>query len=101
MAKDKINIKPVGEYILVEALDEEETTASGLILQTNSKGERPQRGKIVALGTGTKDDKGNNVPFNVEVGQNVMIKKYSPEDIEMDGKKYLLMKESDILAVIL
>ncbi len=96
----KITIKPIGEYILVEPLEEEEKTASGLLIQTSSKGERPQRGKISALGTGKRDENGKLIEFNVEVGQEVLFKKYSPEDIEIDGKSYLLMKEADILAVI-
>ncbi|MBE0573690.1 co-chaperone GroES [Candidatus Dojkabacteria bacterium] len=95
-----MNIKPIGEYILVEPLEEEEKTASGLLIQSSGKGERPQRGKIAALGTGKRDDSGKLIDFNVEVGQEVLFKKYAPEDIELDGKSYLLMKESDILAVI-
>ena len=101
MAKDILNIRPVGEYILVEPIEEESTTASGLIIQTSGKGERPQRGKIVALGTGKRNEEGKLVEFNVEVGQEVLFKKYSPEDIELKGKKYLLMKEGDILAIIM
>ena len=96
----KINVKPVGEYIMVEPLEEEEKTASGLLIQSSQKGERPQRGKITALGNGKRDESGKLIEFNVEVGQEVLFKKYSPEDIEIDGKSYLLMKESDILAVI-
>lgn len=96
----KTTLKPVGEYILVEPQAEEEKTASGLLIQTSQKAERPQRGKITALGTGKRDEDGKLIPFNVEVGQEVLFKKYSPEDIEIEGKSYLLMKESDILAVI-
>jgi chaperonin GroES len=95
-----IKIKPIGGNILVEPMQEEETTASGLILQTSGKGERPQKGKIVALGTGAKDDSGKVVAFNVEVGQTVLFKKYSPEEVEIDGKEYLIMTEKDILGVI-
>jgi chaperonin GroES len=97
----KMNVKPVGEYILVEPMEEEEKTASGLLIQTSSKGERPQRGKITALGTGRRDQEGKLVEFSVEVGQEVLFKKYSPEEIELDGKTYLLMKEADILAVLI
>jgi len=96
-----LNVKPVGEYILVEPLEEEEKTASGLLIQTSQKGERPQRGKISALGTGKRDENGKLIDFSVEVGQEVLFKKYSPEDIEIDGKSYLLMKEADILAVLI
>ena len=81
-------------------MEEEETTASGLIVQTSGKVERPQKGTIIALGTGKTSDKGEKVPFNVEVGQSVLFKKYAPEEVELKGKKYLLMRESDLLAVI-
>ena len=64
------------------------------------KGEKPQKGVIIALGTGLLDDNGKTVPFNVEVSQTVMFKKYAPEEIEIDGEEYLLMLEKDILAVI-
>jgi chaperonin GroES len=100
MAKSKLSIRPIGAYILVEPVEEEQTTASGLIIQTSSKGERPQKGRIVALGTGSRNESGKIEEFNVEIGQMVMFKKYSPEEVELDGKKYLLMKEADILAVI-
>lgn len=96
----KINVKPIGEYILVEPLEEEEKTASGLLIQTSQKGERPQRGKVTAVGTGRRDENGKLIEFSVEVGQEVLFKKYAPEDIEVDGKSYLLMKESDVLAII-
>lgn len=96
----KINVRPIGEYILVEPQEEEEKTASGLLIQSSSKGERPQRGKVVALGTGKRDDSGKLIEFSVEVGQEILFKKYAPEDIEIEGKSYLLMKESDILAVL-
>jgi len=101
MAKAFKGLKPVGEYILVEPQEEsEKTTASGLIIQSSSQGERPQQGTIVALGAGKLDENGKRVEFNVEVGQVVMFKRYSPEEIEKDGKKYLLMKEGDILAIL-
>lgn len=100
MAKGNHKIKPIGGYIMVEPIEEEEKTASGLIIQSAGKGERPQKGKIIELGTGARDDDGKLISFNVKVGQVVLFKKYAPEDIELDGKKYLLMKESDLLAVI-
>lgn len=96
----KLKIKPVGEYILVETIEESDTTASGLIIQTTSKAERPQKGKIISLGSGKKDDNGKLISFNVKVGDVILFKKYSPEEVEIDNKAYLLMKESDILAII-
>ncbi len=95
----KLNIKPIGGNILVKPEPEEETTKSGLIVQSSTKGERPQSGKIVALGTGAMDDSGKKIAFNVKVGDKVMFKKYSPEEVEIDGEEYLIMKEADILAV--
>jgi len=99
MAKES-KIKPIGGNILVKPVKEEEKTASGLIIQSSGKGERPQRGEIVALGTGLIGDDGKVVPFNVKVGDVVLFKKYSPEEIELDGEEYLIMKESDILAIV-
>jgi chaperonin GroES len=100
MANKNVGIKPVGGYILVKPQPEEEKTASGLIIQTSGKGERPQKGKIVALGTGKLDENGKIIPFNVKIGDVVMFKKYSPEEIEIDGEEYLIMQESDILAIL-
>lgn len=93
-------ITPVGANILVKPVEEEEKTASGLIIQSTSKGERPQRGEVVALGTGGTDEHGNEIVFNVKKGDTVLFKKYAPEEIELDGVEYLIMKQSDILAVI-
>ena len=100
MGNDSLKIKPIGGYVLVEVIEEgEKKTASGLIIQESSKGERPQKGKIIALGSGQKDENGKEIAWNVEIGQSILFKKYTPEEVEMDSKKYLLMKESDILAV--
>lgn len=93
-------ITPVGEYILVKPIKDEEQTASGLILQTSGKGERPQKGEIISLGAGKLGEDGKRVPFDVKVGQIVFFKKYSPEEIEIDGEMFLLMKEQDILGII-
>ena len=95
----KLKIKPIGGNILVQPEPEDETTKSGLIIQSSGKGERPQRGKIIALGTGAIDENGKKIPFNLSVDDIVMFKKYSPEEVEIDGQEYLIMKETDILAV--
>lgn len=99
MAKSSLKIKPIGEFILVRPAKEEETTASGLIIQSSNKAERPQKGEVVALGTGRLNEKGDKLPFNVSIGDVIFFKKYSPEEVEIDGEQYLLMKEADILAV--
>lgn len=100
MGKTSHKIKPLGGYILVRPEKEEEKTASGLILQSTSKGERPQKGEIISLGTGLISEKGDILPFNVKVGDVVLFKKYSPEEIELEGENYLIMKESDILGIV-
>ncbi len=99
MAKS-LKIKPIGEFILVKVSKEEETTASGLIVQSSGKGERPQKGEIIALGSGRISEKGDKIAFNVKEGDVVYFKKYSPEEVEIDGEQYLIMKEADILATV-
>lgn len=98
MAK-KLSIKPIGANILVRAIKPEEKTTSGLIIQTNHE-EKSQKGEIVALGTGARDDSGKAINWNVKVGDVVLFKKYSPEEVEIEGEDYLIMKENDILAII-
>lgn len=98
MSKQKI--QPVGGFILVKPAKEEEKTASGLIIQSSGKGEKPQRGEIIALGSGKVDNNGKVINWNVKVGEVVLFKKYAPEEIEIDGETLLLMQEADILAII-
>lgn len=100
MAKSKLPLQPLGANILVEPVEVEQTTASGLVIASSAKGEKPQKGTVIALGTGKRDDKGAVIPFNVKVGDQVLFKKYSPDEVEFDGKEYLIMEEHDILAVI-
>lgn len=97
MAKAKI--KPIGPNILVKPLDEEQTTDSGIVLPDTVDKEKPQKGKVVELGTGIVDD-GKKLQFNVKVGDTIIFKKYSPDEIEVDGEEYLIMTEGDILAII-
>ena len=96
----KSKIKPLGGNILIEAVEEESKTASGIVLPDTVDKEKPQKGKIMALGTGKVTDQGKKISFNVKVGDVVIFKKYSPDDIEIDGKEYLIMSEEDILAVV-
>jgi len=97
MAKTKI--KPIGANILVKPVDEEKKTNSGIVLPDTVDKEKPQTGKVVALGTG-KIVNGKKVEFNVKVGDKVLFKKYSPDEIEIDNEDYLIMTEDDILAVM-
>lgn len=95
----KLPLKPIGGNILVLPDQQDETTPSGLVISATAKGEKPQRGKVLALGTGKKDKDGKALPWNVEVGDVVYFKKYSPDEIELEGETYLIMDENDILAV--
>ncbi|MCP4456984.1 MAG: co-chaperone GroES [Cytophagales bacterium] len=90
----KVNFKPLADRVLVEPEAAEEKTASGIIIPDTAK-EKPQRGKIVAIGTGTKDE-----PLTVKVGDLVLYGKYSGTELNISGTDYLIMKESDIYGII-
>ncbi|MEN9394095.1 MAG: Cpn10 chaperonin GroES, small subunit of GroESL [Bacteroidota bacterium] len=89
-----VNVKPIADRVLVEPAAAETTTASGIIIPETAK-EKPQRGTVVAVGNGKKDE-----PMTVAVGDTVLYGKYSGTEIALDGKDYLIMRESDILAII-
>lgn len=89
-----INVKPLHDRVIVEPADAEETTSSGIIIPDTAK-EKPQRGKIVAVGGGKTDE-----PMTVKVGDDVLYGKYSGTEVEIEGKDYLIMRESDIFAVV-
>tara|TARA_B100001029_G_scaffold174335_1_gene174321 strand:- start:88 stop:366 length:279 start_codon:yes stop_codon:yes gene_type:complete len=90
----KINFKPLADRVLVEPSEAEEKTSSGIIIPDTAK-EKPQKGKIVAVGNGTKDEK-----ITVKVGEIVLYGKYSGTEINIDGTDYLIMKESDIFGIV-
>lgn len=89
-----LNIKPLADRVLVEPAAAETTTASGIIIPDNAK-EKPQKGTVVAIGTGKKDE-----PLTVKVGDTVLYGKYSGTELKFEGKDYLMMREADILAII-
>ncbi|MEM6281416.1 MAG: co-chaperone GroES [Chloroflexota bacterium] len=93
------NVKPLGDRVLVKPLDKETETSSGLLLPETAK-EKPQEGEILAVGTGKRDDDGDRIALDVEVGNRVIFAKYAGTEIKMDGEKLLIMKESDILGII-
>lgn len=96
----KTKVKPLGANILVEPVSEESKTASGIVLPDTVDKEKPQKGKVVALGTGKVTEDGKKISFNVKVGDIVIFKKYSPDEVEVDDKEYLIMSEEDILAIV-
>ncbi len=92
--------KPLSNHLFLEALEEEKTTKSGIVLPETAEKERPTRGKVIAVGPGKRNEKGEITPMSVKVGDVVLFKKYGPDEIEIDGKKYLVGEEDDILAII-
>jgi len=99
MAK-KIKIKPLADYVLLEPIKEEEKTKSGIYLPESAEKEKPEQGKVIAVGPGRRDEKGNLIPVSVKPGQKVLFKKYGPDEIKVDDKEYLICKEEDIVAII-
>lgn len=91
-------IKPLGERVLVEPIQQEETTSFGIVLPDASK-EKPQEGKVIAVGSGTLKD-GVRTPLEVQEGDRVLFSKYAGTEVKYEGKEYLIMKESDIHAVL-
>lgn len=94
-----INIRPLGDRVVVEPIEQETTTASGLVLPETAK-EKPQQGKVLAVGLGKKDDDGDRIAMDVAEGDTVLFAKYAGTQIKLDGKEVLIMKESDILGII-
>ncbi|HEX6033916.1 MAG TPA: co-chaperone GroES [Anaerolineales bacterium] len=95
----KLKLKPLGGRVIVEPIEQEEMTAGGIILPETAK-EKPQEGKILAAGPGERDEAGERIPMEVQVGDKVLYAKYSGTEVKMDGKKLLILRESDILAVV-
>ncbi len=92
-------IKPLGDRVLIEPLREEKRKG-GIILPDTVEKERPEKGKIIAVGLGKIDDNGKKVPMNVKKGDKVLFTKYGPNEIRVDEKEYLIAREEDILAII-
>ena len=101
MAKTKstLKIRPLGEKVLIKRLEAEETTKGGIVLPDTAK-EKPQKGKILALGDGKLLDDGTRAKFQVKKGDTVLFASYGGTEIKVDGEEYMLMDESDILAIL-
>lgn len=95
----EINIRPLGDRVVVEPIEQETTTESGLVLPETAK-EKPQQGNVLAVGLGKKDDDGDRIELDVAAGDRVLFAKYAGTEIKMHGKKLLIMKESDILGIL-
>ena len=93
------NFQPLHDRVLVERVDAEQKTAGGIIIPDSAQ-EKPQQGKVVAVGTGTANDNGQIVPLIVKAGDKILFGKWSGTEIKLNGKEYLIMKESDILGIL-
>jgi chaperonin GroES len=95
-----MNLKPLGDRLIVEVLDEEEQTFSGIVLPDTAK-EKPQRGRVLAVGPGSRDDDGKYIPLDVEEGDEVVFSKYGGTEIKVGTDEYLILRETDVLAKVI
>jgi len=94
-----MNFQPLHDRILVERLEEENRTKSGIIIPDTAK-EKPMEGKVVAVGSGTRNEKGEVSPLDVKVGDKVLFAKWGGTEVKLNGMEYLIMKESDVLGIV-
>ena len=94
-----MNFRPLHDRVLVESLESEEKTAGGIIIPDTAK-EKPQEGKVIAVGPGAKTEDGRVIPMDVKVGDRVLFGKWSGTEVKVNGKEYSIMKESDIMGVV-
>ena len=94
-----LNLKPLGSRLVIEPIEQEDVTASGIVLPETAK-EKPQKGNVLSIGPGDRDEDGKRIPMDVKVGDVVLFAKYSGTEIKMDQKKLLILKESDVLAIV-
>ena len=94
-----MKFRPLHDRVLVESLDSEEKTAGGIIIPDTAK-EKPQEGKVIAVGPGSKSEEGKITPLDVKVGDHILFGKWSGTEVKIDGKEYSIMKESDIMGII-
>lgn len=95
-----MQFKPLSNHLFIEPIDEESVTKSGIVLPDTAEKEKPIKGKVIAAGPGKLNEKGERSDMSVKVGDVVLFKKYGPDEIELDGKKYLVGDEDDILAIL-
>ena len=94
-----MDLQPLGDRLIVEVLDEQEVTISGIVLPDTAK-EKPQRGNVLAVGPGARDDKGERIPVDVEVGDEIVFSKYSGTEVKVGLDELLILRESDVLAKV-
>jgi len=95
-----MKLKPLNNHVIVKAYSKEEITKSGIVLPDTMDKEKPEQGEVIAIGPGKLTDSGQRAEMTVKTGDKVVFKKYSPDDIKIDGEEYLVINENDILAII-
>jgi chaperonin GroES len=94
-----MSLKPLGNRVVIEPIEQEEITAGGIVLPETAK-EKPQKGKVLSVGPGDRNEKGDRIPLDVSEGDTVLFAKYAGTEIKLDGKKLLILRESDLLAIL-
>jgi len=94
-----MKLKPLGNRLVIEPIEQEDVTAGGIVLPETAK-EKPQKGTVVSVGPGDRDEDGKRIPMDVKEGDTVLFAKYSGTEIKLDGKKVLILRESDLLAIV-
>ena len=94
-----MDINPLDDRVLIEPMSKEEKTKSGIVLPDTTE-EKPEQGRVIAIGPGRINNNGNRIPMNIKIGDTVLFTKYGPSEIKIDNKVYLIAKEEDILAII-
>jgi chaperonin GroES len=94
-----MTLKPLGDRVVVEPIEQEEITAGGIVLPETAK-EKPQRGTVIAAGPGARDDEGKHIALDVQAGDVVLFAKYAGTEFKVDGKKLLILRENDLLAIV-
>jgi chaperonin GroES len=95
-----MSIRPLGDRVLVEPIEQEETIAGGMLVLPETAKEKPQQGLVLAVGAGRRDDDGDRIEMDVKAGDKVLFAKYAGTEVKLDGKKLLIMKETDILGIV-
>ena len=95
-----MTLKPLSDHLIVKPIAEDEVTKSGIVLPDTVEKEKPEKGEVIATGPGRLLDNGNRAPMGVKAGEKVMFKKYSPDEVEVEGETLLVLSESDIIAII-
>lgn len=95
-----MKLKPLSNNLIVRAAKQEEMTKSGIVLPVSAEQDRPEKGEVIAIGPGKLTDEGKLIPMGLKVGDEIVFKKYSPDEIKIDNKEYLILNESDVVAII-